>query len=417
GLEVRFCERPTSHVMSIHASVLAGVRLEVSNPIESAAMDWGSSSMLASTWTKGTTTQDSRKILAATESRAASIDGFAGRNSVGLQLTGLGKDWSALSGIFTDVLLNPIFPKEEVDHARRTTEESVRNVADHSSQLCSKLFLETLFESHPYGRMTHGSLDSLPSIVQGKLSTFHREWVRPERLVISISGPIKQSAMENWVHHLEEKARDQKRHYQSNFPLNSPLALPASLADEPTLKAPRWIEKTLNREQCHIMIGGLGTRISAEDRFPLRLLQTLLGGQSGRLFIELREKKSLAYTVSPISFEGLEKGYVGTYIACSPEKRKEAIEGIRKTFEDLFEKGPSLKEMERAKEFYIGRRAMDLQSDPSLAAHFGLEALYKIPNLTEEQLAKKIRAISAKDLRAICRKYFLEPHMVTSIVG
>ncbi|MEO5971710.1 MAG: pitrilysin family protein, partial [Bdellovibrionia bacterium] len=43
GLEVRFCERPTSHVMSIHASVLAGVRLEVSNPIESAAMDWGSS--------------------------------------------------------------------------------------------------------------------------------------------------------------------------------------------------------------------------------------------------------------------------------------------------------------------------------------------------------------------------------------
>jgi zinc protease len=146
-------------------------------------------------------------------------------------------------------------------------------------------------------------------------------------------------------------------------------------------------------------------------------LQTLLGGQSGRLFIELREKKSLAYTVSPISFEGLEKGYVGTYIACAPQKRKEAIEGIRKTYEDLLAKGPTDKEMDRAKEFYIGRRAMDLQSDPSLAAHFGLEALYRIPNLTEDQLAKKIRAISAKDVRAICRKYLLEPHMVTSIVG
>lgn len=413
GLEVRICERPSSHVMSIHASVLAGVRLEVTNPIESAAMDWGSSSMLASTWTKGTSLKDSRQILAATESRAASIDGFAGRNSVGLQLTGLGKDWNGLSEIFTEVLLDPIFPKEEVDHARRITEESVRNVADHSSQLCSKMFLETLFEAHPYGRMTHGSLESLPSIVQGKLAAFHSEWIRPERLVISVSGPVKQSAIENWVHRLEQRAHERK----TGKRLNLPSGLVSSIADEPALKAPRWIEKTLNREQCHIMIGGLGTRISSEDRFALRLLQTLLGGQSGRLFIELREKKSLAYTVSPISFEGLEKGYVGTYIACAPQKRKEALEGIRKTYEDLVAKGPSQKEMDRAKEFYIGRRAMDLQSDPSLASHFGLEALYKIQNLTEEQLAKKIRMISAKDIRAICSKYLLEPHMVTSVVG
>ena len=411
GLEVRFCERPASHVLSIHASVLAGVRLEVTHPIESAAMDWGSSSMLASTWTKGTSTQASKQILAATESRAASIDGFAGRNSVGLQLTGLGRDWNTLSALFTEVLLDPVFPKEEVNHARRIAEESVRNVADHSSQLCSKLFLETLFETHPYGRMTHGSLESLPSIVQAKLAAFHREWVRPERLVISISGPIQQRAMENWVHQLEQKAQERNKTEPSKF-----LAS-LSLEDEPVLKAPRWIEKTLSREQCHIMIGGLGTRISSEDRFALRLLQTLLGGQSGRLFIELREKKSLAYTVSPISFEGLEKGYVGTYIACSPQKRQEAINGIRKTYEDLVEKGPSPKEMERAKEFYIGRRAMDLQSDPSLAAHFGLEALYRIPNLTEGQLAEKIRAITAKDLRSICRKYLLEPSMVTSIVG
>jgi zinc protease len=146
-------------------------------------------------------------------------------------------------------------------------------------------------------------------------------------------------------------------------------------------------------------------------------LQTLLGGQSGRLFIELREKKSLAYTVAPISFEGLERGYVGTYIACSPQKKEEAIAGIRTVLEKLAEKGPSAQEMERAKEFFLGRRSMDLQSDPSIAGHFGLETLYQVTHLTDEQMSKKIRAITAKQISQICRKYLVEPHMVISAVG
>jgi zinc protease len=228
-------------------------------------------------------------------------------------------------------------------------------------------------------------------------------------MVVSLSGPIKWNQLEDWIHKLDKRAQE--------IQVGKKLILNTDLADEPALKAPRWIERNLKREQCHIMIGGLGTKVSAEDRFKLRLLQTLLGGQSGRLFIELREKKSLAYSVAPISFEGLETGYVGTYIACAPQKRKEAIDGITKTYEHLVSKGPTEKELNRAREFYLGRRAMDLQSDPSLAAHFGLEALYGIQNLTEDALSKKIRAISAKDLQTVCNKYFLLPNKVTSIVG
>lgn len=165
------------------------------------------------------------------------------------------------------------------------------------------------------------------------------------------------------------------------------------------------------------MVGGLGTRITADDRHVMRILQTLLGGQSGRLFIELREKKSLAYTVSPVSFEGIERGYCGTYIACSPQKKDEAIQGIRKVLEDLLRKGPTVQEMNRAKEFYLGRRAMDLQSDSALATHFGLESLYHVPYLSEMQMTKKIKAITARDVQKVCKKYLLDPNQVTCVVG
>lgn len=410
GLQICFSPRPQSQVFSIHASVLGGLRLEIAHPIERADTDWGASTMMAMVWTKGTSSKNAKQILSITEGKAGSLEGFSGRNSVGLQTTGLTRDWNILSELMMDVLLNPTFPKEEIDHARRVVEDSIRSVEDHSSQLCSKLFLETLYENHPYGRMTHGSIESLQWIRQEKLKAFHKGWVRPERLVISVSGPVKRSALESWLTELDKRA-------MAAVSLVPPFNLPASLKSEPDLKAPRWVDRSLGREQAHILVGGLGTQIDSEDRHALRLLQTLLGGQSGRLFIELREKKSLAYTVAPVSFEGVEKGYVGTYIACAQGKREEALAGIRQVLEKLVERGPSVQEMLRAKEFYMGRRAMDLQSDASIAAHHGLETLYKIPHLSEQKLEKKISSITAKEVQNVCRKYLVEPHQVISVVG
>ncbi len=402
GIRVAHFERGQSHVVGVHASVLGGVRLEKPE-------DWGTAYMMSLTWAKGTQSRDAREIARITEGAAAGVDGFSGRNSVGAQLTGLARDWDKLSTLFTDVLLNPTFPDSEVAQYKRVAEDSIRGIEDHTSQLCSKLFLETLFEKHPYGRMTMGSLETLANIDGAKLRDYHRRWVRPERLVISISGDVPRADVELWLAQMDQWARALKARGAGEND--------AAPAEEPQLKAPRWVERNLGREQLHILTGGLGTTIHGEDRHAIQIMNTLLGGQSGRLFIELREKKSLAYTVSPVSFEGLERGYIGTYIACSPSKREEALNGIRKVLTELAEKGPTDKEMERAKEYYLGRRAMDLQGDSSLAAHYGLEVLYDLPILSERDIVKKVRAISAKEVRDVCRRFLVEPHMVTSVVG
>jgi zinc protease len=384
--------------------------MELSQPIESQKTDWGSSYMMSLTWTKGTQTRDAREIASITEGSAAGFEGYAGRNTVGLQMTGLARDWGRLSELTNETLFEATFPEGEVEHSRRVAEDSIRSIEDHSAQLCSKLFLETMFENHPYGKTTLGSLESVSKINSHKLASFHHAWMRPERLVLSVSGAVKRSALDSWLEQVEACAK-------SVPPGPIQLNDHAKIENEPDLRAPRWVEKALGREQTHIIVGGLGTTLTAEDRHTLRLLQTILGGQSGRLFIELREKRSLAYTVAPMSLEGLERGYVGTYIACSPSKKDEATDGIKRVLETLAQKGPTAAEMNRAKEFYLGRRAMDMQGDPALAAHYGMEALYRIPHITEEEMVKKIRAISPKEIQRVCRKYYVDPYMVTSVVG
>jgi zinc protease len=403
GIRVAYLPRRQSHAFSVYASALGGLRLEGEG-------DWGTSNLLASTWPKGTSKRDSRAIASIAEGHAASIEGLSGRNTVGLQMTGLARDWKTLADLFTEVLVDPVFPDTEIEHSRRVVEDSIKGIEDHSGQLCSKLFLETLFEKHPYGKFTTGSLESIAKVGPEKLLSYHRAWVRPERLSIAISGAVERSQVDDWLAELSERCSETAKK-------GKPRSEIAGIAEEPELVAPRWVDRSLGREQLHLMTGNFGTRMTAEDRHAVRLLGTLLSGQSGRLFVELREKKSLAYTVSPVSFEGIERGYQGIYIACAPQKREEALKGIAAVVEKLAEKGPSASEMSRAREFHLGRRAMDLQSDSSLASFLGLELAYDMPRISESELIKKIRAVGARQLMEACRKYFVEPFRVTAAVG
>lgn len=409
GTRVAYLERPYSPVFSLHACALGGVRLEQADPVESSSADAGASSLLAMTWTKGTFHKDAKSIAEIVEGKAASLEGFSGRHSAGLQLTGLPKDWDTLSDLFTEVLLEPMFREEELEHSKRVQEDSIRSVEDHTSQLCSKLFLETLFEKHPYGRFSPGTLESVKAMTPAKLRRFHQKWIRPERLVLSLSGKIRPKQLEAFLNSLND------RFSSMTAPKEAPP--PSHVDDEPMLKSPRWVERALGREQLHILIGTLGITMRSPERFAIRLLQNILGGQGGRLFVELREKKSLAYTVSPMEFEGMERGYIGTYIACSPSKKAAALEGIRAVLGAFAKKGPPKEELLRAKEYYLGHRAMDLQGDSSLASHYGLQLLYGFQPEDEDKALKSIEKVTPEDVRRACERFYVEPPMVTALVG
>jgi len=402
GLRVVHYERPNSHVFSAHVSLLGGTRLEN-------LKNWGASQLLAMTWTKGTRDKKAQEITKIIEGAAAGIEGASGRNTLGLQVTGLQRDWDKLSHLFSEILINPTFPKDELLHSKRVTEETINGVQDHSAKLCNKIFLETLFESHPYGRSIYGSLGSVSNITSSQLIKLHKSWVKPESMVLSVSGPITSDQLEMLIEQVERPFLNSSFRVIDN---GSSL-----VNEEEPLKGPRWVYENLNREQVHILVGGLGVSIKHKDKMPLRILQTVLGGQSGRLFIELREKQSLAYTVAPVGFEGIERGFVGTYIACSPEKKEQSISGIHKVLERFCKKGPSKAEMKRAQEYYLGSRSMELQGDASLAICNGLELLLTQQLKGETDIVKLVRSVKPEDLKRVCEKYLLNAKMATCVVG
>ena len=294
-------------------------------------------------------------------------------------------------------------------HARRVTEEMIKSIPDHSSQVCSKLFMENLYLKHPYGKNQLGSVEQVHALKRDQLKKLHQMWVHPENMSLSISGGISVDEVRDFLESLDQGL--------ATLSGNKSFLFKNEISAEPKLTAPRWAHADYKREQTHIIVGGLGLSMFDQDRYAYRVLQNILGGQSGRLFIELREKKSMAYTVSPMCMEGLEPGYVGTYIACAPQKKDEAIQGIRTVLETLAEEGPTAAEMTRSKNYYLGQRAMDMQSTWSLASNFGLELLYRGKVNTESAIRKEIEKVTAKNVQKICEHYLVKSPMITVTVG
>src|SRR5262249_35633027 len=106
-----------------------------------------------------------------------------------------------------------------------------------------------------------------------------------------------------------------------------------------------------------------------------------------------------------------------TYLACAPKKLEEALQAIRSVHERLASKGPGAKELERARQFYLGTRAMDLQGDTALASMLSRRRLYGLPYESENEVRKTLNSISPQQIRDACRKYFVEPYTVTAAVS
>ena len=83
------------------------------------------------------------------------------------------------------------------------------------------------------------------------------------------------------------------------------------------------------KNQSHIVYGFLGLSIDDPDLAALDVLTQVLGGQGGRLFVELRDKQSLAYSVTAFEMEGVDPGTFAVYMAGDPAKLDPSLDGIR----------------------------------------------------------------------------------------
>jgi len=211
-----------------------------------------------------------------------------------------------------------------------------------------------------------------------------------------------------------DEVRERVRRTLTAAPEVRPAIAPA---EERPPQAPRFAVKTLDKAQAHLVLGFPGARLSDASRWPLEVLSAVLSGQGGRLFVELRDKRSLAYSVTSFSMEGLDPGYFAVYIGCSPAKIREALEGIRGELRRLREEPITTSELERARTHLIGTHAISLQRNSARAAVYAFDECYGLGAESSAKYAANVGAVTADDVLATARRVLMPSREVVALVA
>jgi zinc protease len=384
-------------IVAMQAVFLGGVWVE--DPAHS-----GVTNFTAEMVTKGTTRRSARVLAEQIESIAGDLSEFAGRNSFGVTAEVLSRHTRQGLELVADTLISPTFEPDELEKKRMDLLAALKREEDDLFKLAFHLFVRTLFPNHPYGLKVLGTAESIGRLARDDLVTWYRRYALPNNLVLAIVGDVEAGAVQEAVSQLFGSWRA------------GALALPP-LGREMGPIIGRRAFLAREKEQPHIIMGVRGTSLHNPDRYALRVLDSLLSSQGGRLFVELREKRSLAYSVTARSLEGLDPFVFFVYMATSPEKVEAALEGIREELSKVRDGGVTAEEVERAKRYLVGSYEIELQKNGSQAAALAFNERYGLGHQELDTYAQKICSVTPEVVQQVARAYLTLEQCTVAIVG
>ncbi len=364
----------------------------------------GISNFTANMLTRGTSTRSAAEIAEEMESLAGYIEGFSGKDSAGISMESLSSNFVPAMDIFSDVVLNPSFPDDEVQRAKREIFAEINRKKDRPASIAMDRFFTALFKDSPYSREVTGSVANVKRFSGKDASTFYKKLLNPENMVIVVAGDVEAEKVLSRIERDFSGLRKTGKFRASSAHSKS--------GDKPVLTS-RKIE---GKEQTHIVVGFLAPELTSTDYYPFQVLNAVLSGQGGRLFMKLRDEMSLAYTVSSFYGARVDSGYFGIYIGTAPQKEKSALDEIVAQLKSLLNDGVGKDEVERAQRKMVGNFEIGLQTNSAQASVMGFDELYGVGWDEHKEFADKVFAVTAGDVLRVVRKYIELDSRVVSVV-
>jgi zinc protease len=397
GARLVLREERSTPLVAMRAAFISGLRFETEETN-------GLTTLLSRMLTRGTASLGAEEIQHVMDSCAGSIGGAGGRNSVSLRAETLSRHHDRAFTLFADCLLDPAFPEEELERERSLLLQEIAAREDRPSSLAFDAFSRTLFQHHPYRMPQLGERATVERLTAEQLRATHRRFHDPSRMVLAIVGDVNGAEVVERVRTLFGSAGEG----------TGPLP---EVPREAPPAGRRRVHRTLARAQAHVVLGFQALTLFDPDRHALEVLSTVLSGMGGRLFTELRDKRSMAYSVTSMAVEGLDPGYFAVYIGTSADKREAAEAGMEAELQRVLDEPVSAAELDRAKAHLVGTHEIGLQRNGARAALFALDGVYGLGLDNFEHYDERIESVTAEDILRVARRIIQLDRAVVAVVG
>jgi predicted Zn-dependent peptidase len=308
----------------------------------------------------------------------------------------------ALDVLF-QLVRHPLLDPSELDKERQVVLEELAMVEDSPSQLADLLLDSIIWPDNPLGRDIAGSPESVGRLTSEDVSGYLREQYVPNNIVVAVAGNVTH---EQIVAAVTAGLGDWKA--------GKPAAwLPASSPN-----GVRCAVKFKTTEQANMSMAVQGLSLSHPDRHALSFLSIILGeGMSSRLFVELREKRGLAYDVSSYAANLLDTGTFNVFTSVDPKNAAESLKVIFGELERMAESGPESDELTKARELSKGRLLLRLEDSRAVAGWIGAQELLLNHVRSVEESIALMDAVTIEDLQRLARELLDPRRLQLAIVG
>jgi len=344
--------------------------------------------------TKGSARFSAEEIAARIEGLGGGIDSYSSFDSGGVAMGVLSEYAEDAVDIYRDVLRAPSFDPARVDQERARLLEELSRRHDNPVQFALDHLFRATFGDHPYAFPFLGDAEQAKKLVAADCSAWYQSLLTPDRVVLSIVGDM---TMERAKLVADRLLGD----------------LPAGRALESRPSAPVGAvspgELLLHRKgikQAVTFVGFPAPKLLSEEAKVLEVLNGVLTGLGGRLFVELRDKRSLGYMTGS-SFNPLfQRGIFFGYANPGAEGVEEAVRVILHELELVTREPVSDDEIELSKEWLVGSHVMELQRNGAQAAEYGILEALGFGYQTVDKVPGFIKAVTKAQMMAVAKQVF-----------
>jgi zinc protease len=335
----------------------------------------------------------------------ASLDTSCSRDYVILSLRILKKDLYKGFNLLTEVLMQPTFPKNELQREIQRTLGAIKSAEQKPMEVAEKSFRKALFLGSPYGHPVEGTQDSLSKLTREDVIQFYETFYHPNNAIMSIVGDISiDDIKEKLIPRLTEwpASKIQKEEIATRF-----------------AKGPEVVKIDRNISQANIILGQQGISRENPDYYALTVMNYILGGGgfASRLLEEIRNNRGLAYSVTSFFDAGKLPGSFQIVMETKNPSAREAIDIALQQLNLILKERVTEKELEGAKKYFIGSFPMRFDTQMKLAGflvqveyyHLGLDYFDKYSSL--------IDTVTSEDMLRTAKKYLHPENYILVVVA
>ena len=301
-------------------------------------------------------------------------------------------------------LTAPRFEAAEVERIRGQVIARLTRETTSPNEIAGKRWWSTAFPTHPYGRPVNGTLETVPRIDSADLKAYVGRVLARDNLKVAVVGDIDAASVGAFLDSVF-----------GALPAKADLAL----VDAARLEGlGRRIVIDLDVPQAVVTFGGPGIPRKDPDFMAAYIVNHILGGGSfsSRLYLEVREKRGLAYSVHSslvwLDHAAMLMGGTGT----RAERAGETIEVIEQEFRRLAESGPTEDELQRSQSYLKGSYALGFDTSAKIA---GQLVQIQLDNLGIDYINRRsamIDAVTIDDVRRVAKR-LLDSGLLVTVVG